>query len=64
MKICKPSSFAEYQELSESFHDFDFNSIEIKPSIDYVEFSVHMSDLPSGNVIGYLKQNGFEVTRV
>ena len=64
METYKPSSFAEYQELSDSFHDFDFNSIEIKPSIDYVEFSVHMSDLPSSKVIGYLKQNGFEVTRV
>lgn len=64
METCKPSSFAEYQELSESFNDFDFNSIEIKPSIDYVEFSVHMSDLSSGNVVGYLKQNGFEVTRM
>jgi len=64
MATCKPSSFAEYQELSESFNNFDFSSIEIKPSIDYLKFSVRMSDLPSGKVIGYLKQNGFEVTRV
>lgn len=63
MCTCKPSSFAEYQELSESFHDFDFNDIEIKPSIDYIKFSAHFSDLPSSKVSTFLDESGFVVNR-
>lgn len=63
METCKPSSFAEYQELSESFDNFDFSSIEIKPSIDFIKFSVHFSDLSSRSVVPFLKNNDFEVMR-
>ncbi len=59
MYTYKPCSFAEYQELSESFNNFDFNSIEIKPSIDFIKFSVHFSDLSSHSVIPFLKKNNF-----
>ena len=63
MKNYKPDSFAEYQDLSDSFIDFDFSSIEIKPSIDYLKFSISFIDLPSRNVSDYLRENGFEITR-
>ena len=63
METCKPSSFAEYQELSDSFLDFDFSSIKIEPSIDFMKFSVHFSDLSSHSVVPFLKNNDFEVMR-
>lgn len=63
MRNYKPNSFAEYQELSDSFVDFDFNSIEIKPSIDYLKFSIAFRDLSSRNVYDYLEKSGFEIMR-
>lgn len=61
MKLFRPDSFHEYQELSQAFEDFDFSTIEIRPSIDVLKFSVRFKHLSSSKVVPFLLEKKFEI---